>query len=195
MPMVGRASARPMVLWVKKRRHDGRSKKRCNSSPITPKQKNGLRALKAMQLKTAGAGDVDILQGLHQECFSIYWNNEVFTDFFSIGGTRAILSLEAEKPIGMVVWRVQFEQAEILTLAVLPKFRRCGVARALVMAALADCLKAGADTLFLDVEEGNDAAIALYESLGFTHIRRRKLYYRKKDGTFTDALVMKKKIA
>ncbi len=44
--------------------------------------------------------------------------------------------------------------------------------------------------MFLDVEDGNATAIQLYEQYGFTQIKRRKQYYRQKDGTFTDALVM-----
>ena len=97
--------------------------------------------------------------------------------------------------MGMIVIRVQHEQADIITLAVRPEFRKRGVARALVEQALCDMKAQGATEIFLDVEDGNLAAIALYEALGFTRQRRRKLYYRQKDGTYTDALVMAKKIA
>lgn len=100
-----------------------------------------------------------------------------------------------DEPAGMMVYRVQFDQADIITLAVKPAFRRKGMACALVENALAHMTQLGAKTIFLDVEDGNQPAISLYESLGFSHERRRKLYYRQKDGTYTDALVMKKKIA
>lgn len=95
----------------------------------------------------------------------------------------------------MMVYRVQQEQAEIITLAVLPSHRRQGIARELLKKTIENCRAAGASELFLDVEDGNLAAMQLYETHGFSFIRRRKLYYRQKDGSFTDALVMAKKLA
>jgi len=97
--------------------------------------------------------------------------------------------------VGMVVHRVQYEQADIITIAVRPAFRRRGIAAALVQASLDKAAAQGAEKIFLDVEETNAAAIALYEKFGFTPIRRRKQYYQQKDGSFTDALVMQRKLA
>jgi ribosomal-protein-alanine N-acetyltransferase len=64
-----------------------------------------------------------------------------------------------------------------------------------VLAALEELKASRAEQIFLDVEVGNSPAIKLYESIGFLVQRRRKLYYRQKDGSYTDALVMSKKIA
>lgn len=58
-------------------------------------------------------------------------------------------------------------------LAVLPVARRLGIARALVLQALQ-----GADGAVLSVAEGNRAARALYESLGF-ELRARRLVYER----------------
>lgn len=133
---------------------------------------------------------------IHAEAFANYWNVNDFNDFFSIRGTRAWLA-EADdgRAAGMVVLRVQHEQADIITVAVRPSFRRQGIGRHLVLQCLDIAKKSGAHTLFLDVEDGNAAAIGLYHSLGFTIISRRKLYYRQKDGSYTDALVMTGKLA
>lgn len=95
----------------------------------------------------------------------------------------------------MMVCRLMYEQADIITLAVLPDFRRCGIARTMLAHAMQQVAGKGANAMFLDVEEGNEAAIKLYEGFGFRTINRRKLYYRQKDGSFTDALVMTCKLA
>lgn len=137
------------------------------------------------------------LARLHEECFPHYWDKDAFNNFFSVNGTKALIWETPNQSgcVAMLVYRVQFEQADIITLAVKEPFRRQGLARMLLDKALADMQAVGATQLFLDVEDGNAAAIGLYEGLGFSHLKRRRLYYRQKDGTFTDALVMTKKFA
>lgn len=134
--------------------------------------------------------EAQTLTRIHEECFPNYWNRDAFVDFFSVSGTYALLAEKAGQPIAMAVYRVQYEQAEILTLAVRPAFRRRGIARLMLAEMLARIANSTAKKLFLEVENGNSNALNLYEKAGFTHVSRRKLYYRQKDGTFTDALVM-----
>jgi [ribosomal protein S18]-alanine N-acetyltransferase len=47
-------------------------------------------------------------------------------------------------------------------------------------------------TLFLEVEEGNTAALALYARQGFTEVSRRAAYYRKSDGSAANAIIMRR---
>lgn len=141
-------------------------------------------------IRAVGRESAEALTAIHRACFPHYWNLDAFNDFFSVEGTHALLIEDA----AMVVYRVQHEQADIITIAVLPDHRRQGLAKALMEQALAHIRTLGATTLFLDVEEGNTAATQLYQGLGFKENRRRKLYYRQKDGTYTDALVMSRKV-
>ena len=144
-------------------------------------------------IRPADKSHAELLANIHRRCFPHYWDINAFNDFFAIEGTHALLA-ESEQPVGMMVYRIAGDQADIMTIAVLPEHRRQGLAAALVEKALADIATHKIDTLFLDVEDGNVAAIALYEKYGFSHLRRRKLYYRQKDGTCTDALVMQRKL-
>mgnify|MGYP003393035951 CR=1 FL=1 len=143
------------------------------------------------QVKEAEA---DKLTEIHVECFPRYWNREVFTDFFAVKDTFAFLVEEGQEAVAMLVYRVAFDQAEILTLAVLPAYRKLGIARKLVVDMLEKCKALGVEKLFLEVEVDNNPAIKLYENSGFQHINRRKLYYQQLDGSLTDALVMLKKL-
>ena len=88
---------------------------------------------------------------------------------------------------GMLLGRAIADQAEILTLAVAPRARRLGIATALLRAATAEVARRGATALFLEVAEGNVAALALYRHAGFVQIDRRRHYYA--DGA--DALVLR----
>lgn len=81
-------------------------------------------------------------------------------------------------------------EMEILNIAVSPKFRRQGIARAMMAWVLEDGRRQGCTEVFLDVRVSNLAAIKLYEFFGFSAIRTRKRYYRNGE----DAMVMMAKL-
>jgi ribosomal-protein-alanine acetyltransferase len=76
-------------------------------------------------------------------------------------------------------------EREILNLAVGKRFRRQGIAAALLELELA---RGG--LFFLEVRESNQAAQALYRNHGFTEIGRRRDYYQHPNET---AIVMRTK--
>lgn len=81
-------------------------------------------------------------------------------------------------PVGVVRVAVHGDWAGLSCLQVHPSARRRGHARSLTVAALGQAAATGASRAFLQVEESNAPAVALYESLGFVpvdsyHYRRR----------------------
>jgi len=75
------------------------------------------------------------------------------------------------------------DEAELVSIAVHPRFRRRGVARALMKRTLALLKRTGVERCWLTVRAANREAIRLYEGLGFKHVRRVKDYYgRGRDG-------------
>ena len=78
---------------------------------------------------------------------------------------------------GFVLARSVFDEAEILTLAVLPERRREGWGRALLRQALAEAGRRGATAMFLEVAEANRPALDLYASLSFVQVGQRTGYY------------------
>jgi [ribosomal protein S18]-alanine N-acetyltransferase len=89
---------------------------------------------------------------------------------------------------GMILARVAADEAEILTLAVMPEARRHGVARALLEQAAAVAAEEGAVALFLEVALRNVPARALYTAAGFAEVGQRRRYYADGD----DAMVMRR---
>lgn len=77
-------------------------------------------------------------------------------------------------------------EAELLRIAVDPRHRRRGTARALLHGVRDDAERAGAGRMLLEVAAENAAALGLYRAEGFAELHRRRRYYR--DGS--DALVM-----
>lgn len=84
---------------------------------------------------------------------------------------------------GMVVDR----DVEILDVAVASAHRRSGIARKLLAHVSYDAQMLGCTTSSLEVEDGNDAAISLYEGLGYKAVGHRRAYY----GAGRDAVVMR----
>jgi ribosomal-protein-alanine N-acetyltransferase len=89
-------------------------------------------------------------------------------------------------PCGMALLRVVADEAELLTIAVLPAARGRRAGTDLVEQALREAGRRGACRMFLEVACGNETARALYLGQGFSPIGRRQSYYA--DGS--DALVL-----
>ena len=93
---------------------------------------------------------------------------------------------------GFILSRLAADEAEVLTIAVLPKRRGLGIAK-LLMTANMDALRiAGARSWFLEVEAQNVAALALYKRFGFEQVGERKSYYKKADGDAALAYILRR---
>jgi ribosomal-protein-alanine N-acetyltransferase len=132
----------------------------------------------------------EVAAALHKTAgFHEPWTARAFADLLTMPGTAgSVVSANAE-PIGLVLWRVAADEAEILTIGVLPDRRRTGAGRHLLDAATGAASAAGARRLFLEVAVDNAAAIGLYRASGFADQGRRTGYYRGPNGT-VDALIL-----
>jgi ribosomal-protein-alanine N-acetyltransferase len=88
---------------------------------------------------------------------------------------------------GMILARVAADEAEILTLAVVPACRRQGIGAALLCAAMDRAAERGAASMVLEAAVTNQAARALYSAHGFTEAGLRRHYYADR----TDALILR----
>jgi ribosomal-protein-alanine N-acetyltransferase len=108
-----------------------------------------------------------------------------------LADTRYRTYLVAEDAGGSLLgWagvRVVADEAEILTVGVVPEARRRGIARRLVAALLSAARDAGASDVYLEVRVDNAAARTLYLSEGFDEAGVRRGYY---DLGRVDAVVM-----
>ena len=81
------------------------------------------------------------------------------------------------EPAGFVVGQIAADEAEVLTVGVLPRWQRRGVGSILVEGLSRAAKRAEAKRLFLEVAADNQAAFELYRKLGFTAVGMRKGYY------------------
>jgi ribosomal-protein-alanine N-acetyltransferase len=81
-------------------------------------------------------------------------------------------------------------EAHILNVCVASGMRGRGIGRRMMQLLLERSAQAGMHDVFLEVRPSNPHAIALYQSLGFNEVGRRRGYYQA-DGGREDALVLK----
>lgn len=135
--------------------------------------------------------DAAELARIHAQGFYRGWPTAEFSSFLSEGDTPVYVACDAKRRIaGFALVRIAADEAELLTIAVDPKWRGKGVARALLRAVFDDLLMSPARKMFLEVSEENEAAVKLYGGEGFTTISSRRGYYAKPDGSAATALVM-----
>jgi ribosomal-protein-alanine acetyltransferase len=135
--------------------------------------------------------DARDLARIHAQSFFRGWPTEEFASFLADRNCPVYVACDARRRIaGFALIRTVADEAELLSIAVEPRWRGKGVGRALMDAVFADLMLSPARRMFLEVDEQNHAAIRLYEKLGFSTISARKGYYSRADGSAATALVM-----
>jgi ribosomal-protein-alanine N-acetyltransferase len=147
-------------------------------------------------IEPTGRAHLALLAALHARCFTPAWSEATIASLLmlpnSFGQIATLLDNGAARPAGFALTRVAADEAELLSIGVVPDAQRRGIARRLIAACVERVAGAGATKLFLEVGESNQAARALYDGLGFQTTGRRHHYYRLLDGSFEDALVMRR---
>ena len=141
--------------------------------------------------RDATALDLPILVSLDREYFAdTAWPIEQFREEIS-GKTRKFIIGEQDGQViayASVFLPSAGGEADLMTIAVNPKYRRQGIAKELI-AQLENWAKSrGGDSMMLEVDISNLDAIALYLKLGYQKLNIRKNYY----GYGKDAQIMKK---
>jgi ribosomal-protein-alanine N-acetyltransferase len=139
--------------------------------------------------------DIPVLATYEKELFPYSpWSTSQFKEEFAgIPSTRYMSVAEDGNTIvgycGVFVPAPGVE-ADILTVAVLPAYRRQGIAKEFMRQIEAYAIERKASAMMLEVELSNESAIKLYESLGYMKISVRMDYY----GPGKDAHVMRKEL-
>jgi ribosomal-protein-alanine N-acetyltransferase len=133
--------------------------------------------------------DLDGIVEVSTASFARPWSREMFARELAHGSiSRAYVLRTPEYQVAAfcTCWLV-VDELHVNTLAVRPECRRRGLGRALMAHVLAEARQKGAVRATLEVRRTNEAAVRLYESLGFTVESIRRNYYPEPPD---DALVL-----
>ncbi|MEP9372089.1 ribosomal protein S18-alanine N-acetyltransferase [Mesorhizobium sp. KR1-2] len=140
--------------------------------------------------------DCDAVSALHREDFVRPWTGGEFADLLAQDTVFGYVAREVGRgkapPVGFVLARLVAGEGEILTVAVARSHRRQGLGWKLMDAVLRELHAQRAEALFLEVDETNAPAIALYRRLGFREVGKRPDYYRAPGSGANGALVMRR---
>ncbi len=146
-----------------------------------------------IQIREGKPDDAAMFSNLHAQGFERGWGRSELEELLC---EKTVFAHMAETGSGtsqgFIMSRIGADEAEILSVAVAKNARRRGVGAQLLSVHLSTLAQSGAKTVFLEVDELNPAAIALYKHFGFEIVGKRKAYYNRQDGSSPSALVMKR---
>ncbi len=116
------------------------------------------------------------------------WTLPLFQDCLRVGYTAEIIALEQIIAYGLM--SIAADEAQILNICVHPKWQGLGYGRQMLERLLDIANQKGVQSVFLEVRISNQAAINLYDKIGFKQIGVRRAYYRNGDNGREDALVL-----
>ena len=129
-------------------------------------------------IRSARAADLPAILRIERASFTVPWTDRAFRAVMA-RPDAALLVADAEGRVaGYAALWLEGRDAELGDLAVARDRRRSGLGRRLVEAAVEEAAGRGAERIFLQVRESNEAALALYRSTGFRRIGRKRGYYR-----------------
>jgi len=145
--------------------------------------------------------DLQSVIEINRETLPENYTDYFFLDLYERFPETFIVAEEERKIVGYIMCRVEVglsnfglgglvRKGHVVSIAVLPRARRKGVAQALINMALEGMRFYKAKQCYLEVRVTNDAGVKLYTKLGFEISRTVHGYYS--DGE--DAYVMSKKL-
>lgn len=142
------------------------------------------------KITRATLDDAEEMIEIENICFKYPWPAFAFmAELMFDDSLFYALREESGKMIGFCGLRIIAGEGNIMNICVHPEYRKRGLGEALLTFLMQEGRNEGADSYTLEVRVSNEAAIALYEKLGFVSEGRRKKYYD--DGE--DAYIMWKR--
>ena len=139
-------------------------------------------------IKELKNNDVDLCFELDSNTISL-WSKKQWTNEFNKSSKNIFGLLLFGEIIGVCVYQIVLDQAEINYFSVKEKFRGLGYGTRLILFLINQCEIAGVKSLLLEVSDENLIAKNFYNKFDFLTVGVRKNYY--KDGS--NALLKEKK--
>ncbi len=131
--------------------------------------------------------DIEAVSAIEEATFSMPWAPDDFRDMIRRDNMTYLVVETDGKIVGGAGLRNILGDAEITNVAILEPYRRQGLGRQLIRQLMTEGEKLGANAFTLEVRVSNEAAIKLYESLGFVSEGVRPNFYERPR---EDALIM-----
>lgn len=123
--------------------------------------------------------DIEQVYAIECSCFSQPWSVESLIGELTRNSDIAyyVVAEQDGKILGYAGCWIMFEEAHMTNIAVIPEYRRQGIARRIILNMMQEAASRGAVGMTLEVREFNYKAQNLYASLDFKKAGVRRKYY------------------
>ena len=142
-----------------------------------------------ISIKKINKKDIDLCYQLDSNTISL-WSKKQWSHEFKKEGIRVFGVFFFNTLIGICVFHVVLDEAQINFFAINHKYRKKGFGTYLMNYLIKECEKLNISKLFLEVSHNNFIAEKFYSRFNFSTVGIRRNYY--KDGS--DALLKEKKL-
>jgi ribosomal-protein-alanine N-acetyltransferase len=141
-----------------------------------------------LSLRPMTEQDVAAVLAIEEATYEFPWTEGIFKDCLRVGYCCWVCVL-GDRVVGYGLISVAAGECHVLNLCIDPEMRSRGLGRYFMTHLLNLARQHKAEMVFLEVRPSNEHAIALYESMGFNEVGRRRRYYPAKKGR-EDALIL-----
>jgi ribosomal-protein-alanine acetyltransferase len=134
-----------------------------------------------MRIRIAKADDLPEIVKLEQQAAeAAHWSPQQYDVIFSSDCPRRLVWVAEDGELqGFLAALIGRHEWELENIAVARRARRCGLGGQLLRELIGRARTEGAEAIFLEVRESNQAARSLYEKSGFREAGWRQNYYRE----------------
>ena len=140
-----------------------------------------------MEIREMKLGDMFGIAGLEQRIFADAWTVSSCRSTFENPNVYSVVAEDEDGICGYGFLMFAADEAEILRIAVDEEKRRRHIGSSILEDMLEYAAEEGFLNIYLEVRQGNMAAIGMYQDAGFEPVGRRTQYYSDPD---EDALIM-----
>ena len=148
----------------------------------------------AFNIRPFKSADLKQVMGINQTCLPENYSSGFFLDIFRRFPDSFVVAEESGEIVGYAMCRVEHRfgfgpfgrgrRGHLISIAVLPDFRRRGVATALMNETMKSLTGYNCENMFLEVRVSNVAAVGFYKVLGFGVERMIRHYYADGEGAY-----------
>lgn len=120
--------------------------------------------------------DIAAVMDIEDSVYEFPWTAQIFRDCLRVGYICR-LCVQDNAIVGYYIVSTGAGDAHILNLCVVRDKQNSGYGRKMMQQVLLDVREVDVDTVLLEVRPSNQAAVHLYDDMGFNRIGERKDYY------------------
>ena len=141
----------------------------------------------AIEIRVLELNDLNAIEAIEQKAYPTPWSRSMFASELAKPTSICLGAFEGQDLVGYVINSRYVDAWHVMNVAVADSYRRRGVAKGLMERLFEATARDGRRGYTLEVRVSNEAAIRLYERLGFKARGIRRGYYTDNR---EDALIM-----